>query len=171
MKDKRIITPIILTLLGITLLLIPGTILTTVIEIFGAIVIISSLFYIISSLKDKKPLDLFYGISVVLLGVILIIFPEGIASIIPLILGLWIIAKSMFKLQFISVLKATNSGYYIKAFILNIIMLIMGIILVFNPFKGAELFLRIMGIYILVYAILDIIDFILSKPKKVKVIK
>ena len=43
--------------------------------------------------------------------------------------------------------------------------------LVFNPFKGAEAIMRIIGIFMIIYAILDISEYYMTKPKKVKVIK
>lgn len=169
---KNIITPVILILIGITLLLIPGTILTTVIKIFGLLIMTASIFSFINSFRsNKSSAGLIYSLIMILLSLLFIFSSELIASILPLILGIWIISKSMLKLKMISVLKVNNDKNYMKAFILNIIMLIMGLIILFNPFKGAELFLRIIGIYILIYASLEIIDIYLSKPKEVKVIK
>lgn len=170
MKYKGIITPIVLILIGVTLLLIPGTILTTVIKVFGMLILISSIFSFVSS-YNKSTFGSGYAIVMALLSLLFILSPEIIAGIIPLILGLWIITRSMFKLRLISILKANNDKNYIKVFVINIIMLVMGLVILFNPFKGAELFLRIIGVYILLYAVLEIINIYSSKPKEVKVIK
>ena len=70
-----------------------------------------------------------------------------------------------------SSLKKTNSKEYIKPLVVNIITLILGLILIFNPFKGAETIIRIIGGFMIVYSLLDIFDYSLTKPKKVKVIK
>ncbi|HOO67798.1 MAG TPA: DUF308 domain-containing protein [Bacilli bacterium] len=183
MKYKNLISPIFLLVLGIILLIIPGAVLTLVIQIVGVLLVVTSLFYLIDVFRNNSPsLGLVYATSIGVLGVLLFIFPETIASLMPLILGLWIIIKSMFRLQLISTLKIDGSKVWFKVFIVNLLMLIMGIVLVFNPFKGAELMVRIIAIFILAYALLDIIDFILTntklikpkykkKPKKVKVIK
>ena len=41
--------------------------------------------------------------------------------------------------------------------IISIITMIVGIVLIFNPFKGAEFIAKIMGVLIFAYAVLDII--------------
>ena len=74
-------------------------------------------------------------------------------------------------MQFVMALKKTNSKEYIKPLVVNIITLILGLILIFNPFKGAETIIRIIGGFMIVYSLLDIFDYSLTKPKKVKVIK
>ena len=40
--------------------------------------------------------------------------------------------------------------------IISIITMLCGILLIFNPFKGAVMFIRVVGILILVYALLDL---------------
>lgn len=46
-------------------------------------------------------------------------------------------------------------------------MVICGIVLIFNPFKGAVLLTRIVGIFILIYSVLDLIStFVISKTFK-----
>lgn len=175
MKYKRTIAPIFMAILGLTLLLIPGTILTTVIRVVGALLVGGSIFYLIDIFKNNSPsLGLIYAMSIGILGVLIFMFPETIASIMPLVLGLWIILKSMFKLQLIAMLKVNGNKAWLKVLIVNLLMLIMGIVLVFNPFEGAELLVRIIGGFILVYALLDMFDFFITNPnktKKVKVIK
>ena len=170
MKKYDLLTSIVLLILGIILLFIPGGIITTVIRIFGIIILILGILSILGSSKNRKNnTDLVYGILICILGIVFISNPEVIASIIPFILGVWIIIKSLFKLQYISTLKGSTD--YIKPLVINIITLIIGITLAFNPFKGAETLIRIIGIFLIVYSGLDILDYYYTRPKKLKVIK
>lgn len=169
MKNKQMFTPIAMIILGIILLVVPGTVITTVIRILGIVIIVSIVFSIKNNHNNSYQLA--YTILIGILGIIFITNPEAIASIIPLILGIWITMKSLFQLQFINILKRDKTIDWIKPLIINIIMLIIGIVLIFNPFKGAETLMRIIAIFILMYSILDIINFVLTKPRKVKVIK
>ena len=50
-----------------------------------------------------------------------------------------------------------------KTMLLSIIMVICGTVLIFNPFKGAVLLTRLVGIFILIYAILDLISTLVIK--------
>lgn len=166
MKNNTVITPIILFILGLVLLIVPGGIINTVIRVMGIIIIISSAATIKGNLNSK---EISYSILLAILGLVFIFEPSVIAGIIPFILGAYIILKSIIKLQMI---RAFNSSKdYLKPFIINIVTLLLGIVLIFNPFRGAETIIRIIAIFILAYSLLDIIDYFLMKPKRVKVIK
>ena len=116
-------------------------------------------------------IDIVYGIVCVILGIIVIQNPEAIASIIPLVIGVIIIANSAVKLQYSMELKKENSNLWISTLILSIIMLVCGVLLVFNPFKGAVLLTRIVGVFILIYAILDLISTFCIRNTLVKIQK
>lgn len=171
MKKYDLLTSIVLLILGILLLFVPGNIITTIIRIFGIIILVLGLLSILNASKNKKNnTDLIYGILICILGLVFISNPQVIASIIPFILGIWIILRSIFRLQFVSTLRSTSIDF-IKPLVINIITLLLGITLVINPFKGAETLIRIIGIFLIVYSGLDILDYYFTRPKKVKVIK
>ena len=171
MKKYDITSSIVLLILGILLLLVPGEIVTTVIRLFGLIILVIGITSVLNEIKIKKQsTDFVNGILIGILGLVFISSPQTIASIIPFILGVWITIKSLFKLQFSYSLKRTSTDY-IKPLVINIIELILGLVLVFNPFKGAEALIRIIGGFMIVYGILDILNYGCTKPKKVKVIK
>ena len=116
-------------------------------------------------------IDIVYGIVCVILGIIVIKNPEAIASIIPLVIGVIIIANSAVKLQYSIELKKDNSNLWISTLILSIIMLVCGVLLVFNPFKGAVLLTRIVGVFILIYAVLDLVSTFCIRNTLVKIQK
>ena len=95
--------------------------------------------------------------------------PQAIASVIPFILGIAIIISSATKLQYAFELKANNNRLWKVTMLISILSTLFGVILLFNPFKGAVMFTKIVGIFILGYAILDIISTITIK-RNVKII-
>ena len=113
--------------------------------------------------KVKRDLDIVYGIVTIILGIIVIRSPHAIASIIPFIIGFIIIIKSATKLQYSFELKKNNNDLWKSTMILAFITTICGLILILNPFKGAEFITKIVGILILIYSILDIISTITIK--------
>lgn len=172
MKINQVAVPIITIIVGIILLLVPGEIITTIIRIIGALIIAGATLSIIDTIKNKKQnFELVYSILIGVLGIVFISNPEVIAGIIPLLLGLFMILKSATKLQFVFMLKRDGTDYWVKPLIVNILMLILGLVLVFNPFKGAEALIRIIAIFMIAYGILDIVETIMTKPKRVKVLK
>lgn len=170
MKRYDITSSIVLLVLGILLLLVPGGIVTTVIRLFGVIILIIGITSVLNEIKIKKQsTDFVNGILISILGLVFISSPHTIASIIPFILGVWIVIKSTFKLQFSYSVKRTSND--VKTIVINIIELILGLVLIFNPFKGAEALIRIIGGFMAVYGLLDILNYGCTKPKKVKVLK
>lgn len=113
--------------------------------------------------KGKRDLDIVYGIVTIILGIIVIRSPHAIASIIPFIIGFIIIINSATKLQYSFELKKNNNDLWKSTMILAFITTICGLILILNPFKGAEFITKIVGILILIYSILDIISTITIK--------
>jgi uncharacterized membrane protein HdeD (DUF308 family) len=55
-------------------------------------------------------------------------------------------------------LKKESNNVWKTTLIMSIITIICGLVLIFNPFKGAILLTRIVGILIIIYALLDIIS-------------
>ena len=113
--------------------------------------------------KGKRDLDIVYGIVTIILGIIVIRSPHAIASIIPFIIGFIIIINRATKLQYSFELKKNNNDLWKSTMILAFITTICGLILILNPFKGAEFITKIVGILILIYSILDIISTITIK--------
>ena len=113
----------------------------------------------IKNIKEKiADLDIIYGIVCVILGVLIITNPKAIAGVIPFVIGFIIIVNSAIKLQYSLELKKENNELWLSTLILSIIMTICGIVLIFNPFQGAVFLTRIVGIFILIYAVLDLIS-------------
>ena len=169
---SSIISSIILIALGILLIVQSEATIVTISYIIGGILIALGVIAGIKFIKNikertKNDLDVVYGIVCIILGVLVIKNPEAIASIIPFVLGLIIIINSATKLQYSFELYKEKNKLWLSTLILSIIMVVCGIVLIFNPFKGAILITRIVGVFILVYAVLDLIStFVISQTFK-----
>ncbi len=102
--------------------------------------------------------DIVYGIICLLVGLALIFNPHALASVIPLIIGIWITISSAFKVQFALQLKSYKSKMWLGNLIAGVILLLCGLILIFNPFAGAVVITKIIGIFLMIYALLDLIS-------------
>lgn len=102
--------------------------------------------------------DIVYGIISSLAGIILICNPHALASIIPLILGIWITISSALKIQMALQLKSYGHSTWIGTLVIGCLALLCGIILIFNPFKGAVIITKVIGIFLIIYAILDLVS-------------
>ena len=109
-------------------------------------------------------LDVLYGIVTIILGCLIIKNPGAIGSLLPIVLGIAIIVSSANKIQYAFNLKNSDNDLWKTTMIISVIGTICGVVLLFNPFAGAVLLMRIVGIFIIVYAILDAVStFIIKK--------
>ena len=133
-----------------------------------AIGVIALLKYISNINKDRKnEIDIVYGIGTIILGIIVISNPKAIASIIPFVLGVLIVINSTAKIDYSFKLKKNNNNLWVSTLVVALIALICGVLLIFNPFAGAEFITKIIGIILVIYAILDIVSTIrISKELK-----
>ena len=169
---SSIISSIALIAFGLLLILQSEVTIITISYIIGGLLIALGVIAGLSFFKNikdrnKNDLHIVYGIVCIILGVIVIQNPEAIASIIPFVLGLVIIINSATKLQYSFELYKEKNSLWLSTLVLSIIMVVCGIVLIFNPFKGAILLTRIVGIFILIYSVLDLIStFVISKTFK-----
>ena len=82
--------------------------------------------------------------------------PQVIGSFILIVIGIGIIINSAMKLQYAFELKNIHNKMWKTTMLISIISTLCGIILLFNPFAGAVILTKIIGGFIITYAILDI---------------
>lgn len=165
---SSMITSGFLMVLGILLLFQSEITILSISYVLGAILIAIGVLAIIRFIKNtnnstKSELDIIYGVVTVILGLLIIQNPQAIASIIPIILGITIIINSATKLQYSFELKANKNNQWKATMLVSIISTICGVVLLFNPFKGAVLLTQVVGIFIIIYSVLDIISTIAIK--------
>ncbi len=150
-----------MAILGILLIFYSEITIVSISYVIGAILVAIGVLAILKFIKaynnsNKNELDMVYGVVSIVLGIIVITNPEGIASIIPFVVAIVIIISSATKLQYSLELKKNNNDLWKSTMIVSIITMLCGVLLIFNPFQGVVMFTRIVGILILIYAILDL---------------
>lgn len=158
-----IITSIILIALGILLIFQSEATIMAISYLIGGILVALGVmagikFFRNTNNENKGDLDLVYGIVSVILGIIVIKNPEAIASIMPIILGISIIISSATKLQYSFELKSNGNNLWKTTMLISIFSTLCGIVLLFNPFKAMTYFTKIVGVFIIIYSILDTIS-------------
>lgn len=160
MYKTSIIFSIILMCVGLFLLINPETTLVAISYFVGLVLIVWGLVPIIKYLTDKESknyieLTFVTGIFSFIFGVIIMVKPTIIGSIIPLLLGLWMLINGGIKLYYSIVLnKETNS---LSSIVISVVILICGFTLVCNPFGGAIVMTKLVGIFLIIYSVLDLI--------------
>lgn len=160
---SSIITSLFLIALGLLLIFQSDAVIYSISYIIGGILIAIGVLAIIKFIQNtnneqKAELDIVYGIVSVILGIVVIKNPQAIASIIPAILGISIVISSATKLQYAFELKANGNNLWKTTMVISIISTLCGIVLLFNPFKALSSFTKVVGIFIVIYAVLDMIS-------------
>ncbi|MBQ7790577.1 MAG: DUF308 domain-containing protein [Bacilli bacterium] len=172
---SSILGAIALVVLGVLLIFESEATIVTISYVIGGVLVAIGVLALLKFYKEVKDnqdtgMDLVYGIISVVLGIIVISNPKAVASIIPIVMGLIIIINSGTKLQYSIELKKNNNNLWKSTMVLSLISTLCGVLLIFNPFKGAAFLTRLIGFLILLYAVLDIISTITIKStvKKIK---
>ena len=175
---KKVIWPsllssIFLLLLGLLLFFKSSATLMGISYLVGGVLIAVGIIAIINFLRNSTKdifveLNIVYDIVSIVAGLFLITVPEFIGSIIPIVVGIAIIISSSFKVRQALILKNFESKYFWPTLIMAIICLICGIVILFNPFTSAVVVTKIIGLFMIIYAILDIINsYILKKSSEI----
>lgn len=177
---KKIIWPslissMFLLLLGLLLFFKSSATLMAISYLVGGVLIALGIVAIINFLRNTtkdifNQLNIVYGVVSIVAGSFLVTVPSFIGSIIPFIIGITVIISSSFKVQQALILKNMNSKYFLPSLIMAILCLVCGLVILFNPFESAVLVTKIIGLFIIIYAILDIINsFILKKSSSINI--
>ena len=179
MFRTSVIVSLALILVGIFLIVSPETTLSFVSYGTGIILLITGLIPTINffiNKENQKYLDIsfIFGIIFIIVGIVIIINPKIVASIVPLLIGIWMIINGVIKLYYSIIINKTVKS--ISSIIISLLILVCGLLLVLNPFGGAVTLTIIIGIFLVVYSLLDLAECIIiyvsnKKSKKEDAVK
>ena len=164
MFRTSIIVSLALILVGIFLIMYPETTLSFLSYGAGIILLVTGLIPTINffiSKENQKYLDIsfLFGIVCIIVGVVIIINPKIVGSIVPLLIGIWMIINGVIKLYYSILINKTIKS--IASIIVALFILACGLLLVLNPFSGAVALTIIIGIFLVVYSLLDLAECII----------
>ena len=151
LKWEAILTGILYILLGIVALVIPETMQKTLGYLIGIVLIlagaVSMICYLLRDARDNYYHNEFvFGLVGIVVGVAVLYKVEVIISLIPFILGILVLFSGCSKLQDAIDLKRLGYGSWIGMLVVAAINVILGIVLICNPFKAAVLLFRVLGV-------------------------
>lgn len=162
-EKQSILISILLIIVSIFLIAKPETVLSTVVTIFGVIFIVEGIINIISYIAEDAEIrafsnELILGILLAISGVIILCNKALFISMIPIMAGIWIIIRSIMKLQLALNLKSALTDKWGWMLVSAIIMFIFGVIIIANPFTAVFTMTRFIGIMLLITEICDLIE-------------
>ena len=160
---NNLIYALIFLVFGIFLLTGTETIIGIVSKVVGSIFVIIGIvkaiiyIYMKGKVGDYSINDLLIGLIAIFCGVILIIYSEALSFAIRIIIGLWILFSSINRIILaISIKRELQDGFWVYLST-GLVMFISGILLI------TGLFSQILGVFVIIYAISEIVDYIYFK--------
>ncbi len=166
-----LVTSVIMLIMGIFLLMKPDFVLTTLSTVVGLIVLIPGIISLVDYFKTKYMPNLVVGVILGILGLIFIFNPKFISSILPFVLGIYFIINGLSRLQYAIEMKKNKVPDYAPSLISSVLILACGVLLIVNPFSGAMAMTQVIGIFMIVYAALDIYNAVTTKQKVKEFVK
>ena len=141
-RNSMILSSVVLLLLGLTLVIWPTTPQRIICFVAGALCLVIGISRIIAQWKLSRDfgfqISYLFGILVLLVGLLLIIKADAMIALFGTLIGLVLTADSIVKLQISFQMRALSlprgSAHAISAAVL----LVIGIVMLFDPFSGAK---------------------------------
>ena len=158
---------VMLMILGVVVFIYPTVTLNILSYTLSIILILFGIFLVIEDYRFKNLWIVFdfslLGIILLLLGVILLMYPNTLAILIPIFMGIWFITSGILKFKITSLLKNSDTFIWIMSFWMAILSILCGITFIISPLNSTITFVSFMGVLLFIYSLADIIDMIIFK--------
>ena len=161
--NVSILTSAVLLVIGIFLFIQPDTVIRMISVVLGLLFLVPAITSLVDYFKEKNNSSLVIGIITILISLILIINTEFVASILPFILGIYFVVNGINRLMYAVELKKQGFVDFSKSLVLALLIIFCGIIFIINPFEGALAITKIIGIFMIIYSLLDITNTVIVK--------
>ena len=158
-------------LLGLALVIWPDVALNYIVIIIGVILLLTGIttyanYYSLKRRGFDLPALPVESIVSLIFGLLLIIMPSVFVSILMLVLGILLVIASLGQLS--GLISARRNGIDIPGvlYIFPILILIAGIVVMFNPFASAATVFIFFGITSIVYGIVNLFSLYAIRPRK-----
>ncbi len=154
-------TSLIYILLGLCLICMPVDAVNIICRfIFGVVLIAAGLYHIWIYVQEKQNstlMDLFSGGLILVLGIFLFYNPEVVVSLLPVLLGTFILTDSVWVLKgCVKMRKRDSQGLEWKILLAgSLIFIALGIAMIVNPFSAVKVMIVFAGCVLLVNGIAD----------------
>ena len=162
-KKSELTKTLILGLVGLVLVLMPGTLNKILGIIVGVVLLVMGIAGIYQYLQNKigTSTSLVSGIFYSILGSIILLY-RSVVRAIAIGIGISLTISGLIKVKWAFTLKSLDSTW-IGTLVIGILTTILGLVLIFSPFSG-DAITKITGAFLMVVAVFDLIDnYILQK--------
>lgn len=164
----EIITCAAFIVLGLVLLVMPGLATSVVFNVVGIGCILIGLVYVVRYCRLEAQLallsnDMALGLGWIIGGLICIIFKNLFVSLLPILFGLVMLVGGVIKIQSTLGFRRMNAGRWYLELISAAVSVVLGLLILMNPFSTALLLMRVIGVSLIVEGVMDLVSRIAYK--------
>nr|MBP8978666.1 DUF308 domain-containing protein [Bacteroidales bacterium] len=157
---SALIRGLIAILIGGLAVFIPGLTLEGIIFSAGLCVLIGGLVSLIFALREKnlgaKNILLLQTVFNLIIGILFIAMPQNIVKFFVIILGIGLLFLGAFQLM-VGLSVRSRYGWSWFYFSISLIVIVAGIIMLYDPFKSAQALLIFLGVLLMLYGISELV--------------
>lgn len=113
--------------------------------------------------KDRNILLIILAVIAIIGGIIVCVKYRSIVSVLLFIFGLFILVSGIIDIAVSFDARRNGLGDWILSLLLSAATVVLGLLIVVNPFDSSLAVIRLLGVSLIIYAVLDIIAFIQVK--------
>lgn len=159
-QRHALIRGVIYAILGVAILFQPREFFNVLIYFIAGYNALLGAINLISALKEKQNTQMAAAIFYFVFALIILLFAKPLISVLPIFLGILIIIGGATRITQSMRLKEYVNVNYLPMMIYGILLVIAGVLILFNPFKTWVVLFQFFGITMIVTGISEIITFI-----------
>lgn len=158
-----LVVSILLIVLALFLIFKPNTSLNVIMILVGLALAVNGAYHTFSYFQGPRELKMFslelvVGIISLLFGLVFIFNPAIIMSFLSIIIGAWIILKSITSIQMSVAMKDYSKDRSRLILIVAIVTLVIGVVMLFNPFATSTFLISLCGYILLIFEFVNIVE-------------
>ncbi len=160
---NSIILSIVLLVFGLFMFTKPLSTVNALMILFGVILVLDGLVHLVSyfSIKDEYRFfssELVQAIIYIILGFVLMINYYNISYLLPIILGIWIIVDSIFRLQISLNIRDIYDSHWGVLLAMSILTGLFGMVILFNPVESLAMLTRVCGAILMIVELISLFE-------------
>ncbi len=168
LKWNMVVMSAVYIVLGVVLLLWPEAVLNGICYVVGGLVMLSGIVQIARffSMREKlffAPMTMTLGLVCLGLGLFLILRSDIVQTVLPIVFGLFVIFDSIVRIQGALELKRCEYGNWWTGLLLALLSVILGLIMIFNPFATISTLVMAIGVILIIEGALNVISILYTQ--------
>ena len=161
--NVSLFTSVVVLAVGVFLFINPSAVIDIIAVIIGILFLIPGVTSLVDYFKEKNEASLVTGIITILVAIVIMAYRKLIASILPFIFGIFFVVNGINRLQYALEVRKEYGVKDSKPILMAILILLCGVIFIIYPLTVAETAFQIMGLFLCIYALLDISNHVMVR--------